>query len=77
VARALRPAGYIGIALFLLISLAASFPTEDYLLGGPNDNPADLPRTVSNVNSLVKVTVGLLITALLFVDIDGCRLPHN
>jgi hypothetical protein len=64
--RLLRIAGWVGIALFLLVSLAASFPTEDYLLGGPNDNPADLPRTVSNANSLARVTVGLAITALLF-----------
>lgn len=64
--RVLRPTGWIGVALFLLVSIAASFPTEDYLLGGPDDNPADLPRSVSNANSLVRVTVGLILTALLF-----------
>lgn len=64
--RVLRPIGWIGILLFLLVSVVASFPSEDYLLGGPNDNPADLPRAVSDINSWIRVIVGLLITALLF-----------
>lgn len=64
--RALKFAGWLGIALFLLVSLMASFPSEDYLLGGPDTDPAELPRTVSSANTLVRVAVGLVITALLF-----------
>jgi hypothetical protein len=64
--RALRFAGWLGIFLFLLVALMASFPSEDYLLGGPDTDPAELPRTVSSANTFVRVAVGLAITALLF-----------
>jgi hypothetical protein len=64
--KALRYVGWLGIALVLVVLVAASFPTEDYVLGGPDDNPADLPRTVSHLNSLARVSIGLSITVLLF-----------
>ena len=63
--RALIFAGWVGITLFLLASLMASFPTEDYLLGGPEADPAEIPRTISSTNTLMRVAVELTLTALI------------
>jgi len=64
--RPLRFAGWVGIMIFLLISLLASFPSEDYLFGGPDSGHLGMPRTVGNANTLVRVIIGMVITLLLF-----------
>lgn len=63
--KPLRFAGWVGIVAFLLVFLLASFPSEDYLLGGRDTPRVGMPRTVSNTNTLVRVVVGLVITILL------------
>lgn len=64
--KSLRIVGWIGIGIFLAVSVMASFPSEDYLLGGPSDGHIGIPRIVSNANTLSRMTIGLVITALLF-----------
>lgn len=57
--------GWLGIAAFLIVSTAVSFPTEDYVLGGPNTSMHDVPRDVSSKLILVRVLVGMGLTLLL------------
>jgi hypothetical protein len=60
-----RFTGWIGIVLFLLVSLLSAFPTEDYVLGGVADDPGSLPRDVSNAAISARLAVGSAISILL------------
>jgi hypothetical protein len=63
--KTLRFLGWLGVIIFLLISLGASFPPEEYRLGEPGDDPASLPRTVSSAAIIARVAAGLAITSLI------------
>lgn len=61
----LRIVGWLGILLFLIVSLAVSFPSEDYVLGGPHAGPESGPRDVSTIGVFLRVFAGVSITSLL------------
>lgn len=63
--KLLRAIGWIGLAVFLLVSLMVSFPSEDYILGGPESNRANFPRDVSTMQISLRLATGVVITILL------------
>lgn len=62
--KSLRFLGWVGLTIFLLLSLGMSFPPEEYRLGEPGDDPDSLPRTVSTVVIVARMATGFAITVL-------------
>ena len=60
--KSLRSLGWLGVIIFLLLSLGMSFPPEEYRLGEPGDDPDSLPRTVSTTVIVARMAAGLAIT---------------
>lgn len=61
----LRLVGWLGIAMFALISVGISFPTEDYRLGGPDGDLAQVPRETPASLIAAKLAAAALITMTL------------
>jgi len=62
--KSLRFLGWLGVLVFLLLSLDMPFPPEEYRLGEVGDDPKSLPRTVSTAVIVTRMAADLAITIL-------------
>jgi hypothetical protein len=72
-ARLIRFVGWIGIVMFFVVSVALSFPSEDYVLGHSPIGSGTGPREVSAVTVSIKLLMGFAITMALILTYRRAR----
>src|SRR6185295_17958676 len=63
--RYIRPFGWIGIFLFIVLALNFVFAGEDYIFGGPSGPPLDAPRLPSGNDARLRLGIWLVLSILL------------
>lgn len=62
-ARFIRIFGWLGIGLFIVCGLQMILPGDDYMSGGPNGPPLEMPRLVSPYEIGIRLVAFLIVVA--------------